>query len=112
MIYVGQSPPAPANFSIKLQSTNSTSHRITFSWDLAFSTRFAIESYIIIPATTFNDTVLVLCPMLCPFYEPCMCNSTGQLPMEGINMSISAINCDSEEGSTTTATVLPKGNNY
>jgi hypothetical protein len=29
--------------------------------------------------------------------------------MEGINMSISAVNCDNEEGPTTTATVLPKG---
>ena len=115
MVYVGQSPPAPANFSVKLHSTNSSSHRITFTWDLVFSTRHAIESYIISITSEiiFRDTILVSCPILCPFYNPCVCNSTGQLPMEGITMSlsISAINCDNQEGPATTNTVifLPRG---
>ena len=90
---------------------NRSSHRITFTdWDLVFNTRHAIESYNITPAeTTFNDTVLVLCPVLCPVYEPCVCTISGQFPVEGINMSISAVNCDGQEGPANTTTVLPKG---
>ena len=38
-----------------------------------------------------------------------MCNITGQLPMEGINMNISAVNCDGQEGPANTTTVFPKG---
>lgn len=113
MVYIGQSPPrpAPANFNVTFHSMNTSSHRITFIWDLIFSTRYAIEYYSINPATTYNDSVLVSCPMhvLCPFDSPCVCNVTGQLPVEGINMTISAVNCDNQEGPTTTTTVLPKG---
>ena len=103
--YIGKSPPAPANFSVKLHSMNSSSHRIIFTWDLVFSARYAIEYYSITPD---RNTILVSCPMFCPFYKPCVCNSTGQLPMEGITMSlsISAVHCDNQEGPATTNTVI------
>ena len=38
-----------------------------------------------------------------------MCVSNGQLPNEGVNITISAVNCDDQEGSNTTITVLPRG---
>ena len=110
-LHVGNRPPKPTRFNLALLSISSAYHTITFTWDLVFSTCYVIEYYSVNPATTYNDSVLVSCPMhvLCPFDRPCVCNVTGQLPMEGINMTISAVNCDGQEGSTAATTVLPKG---
>ena len=78
-LHVGNRPPKPTGFNLALLSISSAYHTIIFTWDLVFSTRYAIEYYSVNPTTTYNDSVLVSCPMhvLCPFDRPCVCNVTG-----------------------------------
>ena len=103
-------PPIPAGFTTEIYSVNNSPDskvNINFIWDMDFSTRHAIESYNISSATTFS--AVVSCRMSCPLYRPCVCVSNGQLPKEGVNITISAVNCDNQEGPNTTITVWPQG---
>ena len=79
-------------------------------WDVNFSIHHAIESYRILTSViTFRSDILVLCPQYCPFETQCVCIVTGQLPSEGVDVTISAVNCNNLEGPNNTITLLPKG---
>ena len=100
-------PPKPADFNTIVRSVMNSPDsnvNITLVWDTIFNSRFVIEFYI----ATISDTAS--CPMSCPSDRPCVCVNTGQLPMEGVNITISAVNCNNLEGSNTTITVFPQGN--
>ena len=100
-------PPKPAGFSIKYYSINKSADSnvsITFTWDMDFNARYAIESYHITP---FSDTMT--CPVSCPFDRLCVCINTGQLPKEGVSFTFYAINCEHQMGANAMDTILPQG---
>ena len=80
---------------------------ITFIWDDGFNSANAVTKYFL----SVNSSSLfggdgsndITCPLSCSVDEVCTC--TGQLGRDGVNVNISAVNCDDQEGPPRTVTV-------
>lgn len=89
-------PPAPRGFVVSLDETSFTTLSFNFTWDSSFNSAHAITSYSVAPITASRGSSVIECPPSCPPNLPCQC--TGLAVGEQVDLTISAVNCDSQMG--------------
>ena len=95
-------------FTVSIDSEDDTPEGnivVTFTWDMNFNSAYEIVAY----KTVVTMLSRITCPTSCPPSEPCQCNHIGSLAKEGENITISAVNCDDQEGPNTTIILRPQG---
>ena len=96
-------PPIPLGIDTSLEETNEALIFLNLTWDSNFNSDYAITSYIIAPETTAMGNPVLTCPHSCYPDNPCQCN--GIVREDHVNITISAVNCRNQEGTSITIIV-------
>ena len=94
-------------FTVSINSEEDTPDNITiaFTWDMSFNSNHVVVEYRII--VTMLD--IISCPISCSPNKLCQCNGTQQLAKDGVSITISAVNCNEQEGPNATVILKPQG---
>ena len=100
--FTGPPPAVTTNFSVSIESNGETVD-ISITWDSAFNLLHDVSSYRVVA----SGGSAASCPSSCDPSGPCMCTGLGI--GEDTTITITAINCGDQMGTSVEVIASPQG---
>ena len=105
-MFVG-TPPAPSDYTLSVDE-DIDGATFVLNWNKAFSSRHNVDMYNLIVS---GDTS-INCPSTCSANEQCVCSMLTAGNDVTSNITVSAINCEVQEGPPIVITIKPRSKLY